>query len=163
MQEDLYQTLLNAAFRFISFRPRSEAEISAFLQQKLKKWKTASRYTFEKVLNRLKDYGYIDDEKFALWWIHQRRSFRPKGERMIRQELLKKGVPKHIVMGVIDRVQTESGNELENAKNALRKKAVLLAKLPIIEQKKKTYTFLAQRGFSPDTIGVIIDDLSKND
>jgi regulatory protein len=165
MDTTLYDRLLASAFRFVSFRPRSEREIKTFLQNKLKRWNIAGNASVIKAINRLGEYGHVDDRKFALWWIDQRRTFRPKGIRAIKAELSQKGVSRALLDDVFSHESNdeERFDETQEAKKAIRKKIVLWAQMPIIEQKKKVYTFLAQRGFSSQTIENIIDWWVKKD
>jgi regulatory protein len=160
MEADIYDRLLQSSIRFISYRPRSEREIREFLEIKLKRQKTYAPDAIAKVMNRLGEFGYVDDYKFALWWVGQRQAFRPKGERVLTLELVRKGIDKEIISKSIIEVREapEGTTEVENAHRAVAKKLVLWAKLPSIEQKKKMSTFLAQRGFSWDTIEAIIDE-----
>jgi regulatory protein len=156
MDTSLYESLMRSAYRFVSYRPRSEKELKEFLKKKLSTWKVAGQLSVEKALERMRELGYVDDKKFVSWWVEQRNSFRPKGTRLLKMELLQKGIDR-------DLLGEMSVDEREGAQKAIRKKIVLWAQLPIIEQKKKVYTFLAQRGFSSDTIGAIIDEIGKKD
>jgi regulatory protein len=163
MDQTLYESLMRAAYRFISYRSRSEKELRDFLEKKLKTWNVAGQASVEKTIERLRDLGYVDDKKFALWWIEQRSAFRPKGARVLKFELQKKGVSREVIetcllAGVDDQ---SSFDELASAKKAIHKKIVIWGQLPIIEQKKKMYTFLAQRGFSSEVITRIIDEITK--
>ena len=152
MDNPYYEKLMNAALRFVSFRPRSEKELTDFLSKNLTKWKVSGSGLLKNVIERMRELGYVDDRKFADWWITQRNSFRPKGKRAIQFELKRRGVEQDVQF-----------DETESAQKAISKKLVLWSRLPIIEQKKKTYTFLAQRGFSFQTINRIIDGLGKKD
>jgi regulatory protein len=156
MDASLYESLMRAAYRFVSYRPRSEWEIKDFLQKKLKKWKVAGQASVTKALERMRDLGYVDDHKFVSWWVNQRNEFRPKGRRALVTELLQKGIKRHLIEEV-------PLNELTGAQKAIKRKLVLWAQKPLIEQKKKVYTFLIQRGFSSDTIRRIIDEIGKKD
>jgi regulatory protein len=156
MDASLYESLMRAAYRFISYRPRSEREMREFLEKKLKTWKIAGTASIDKTMERFRELGYVDDAKFVSWWVEQRSEFRPRGRRAIVAELLRKGIKRELL-------EELPFNELEGAQKAIRKKLVLWARLPIIEQKKKVYTFLAQRGFSSDTIGRVIDGIGKKD
>ncbi|MBI2404677.1 regulatory protein RecX [Candidatus Gottesmanbacteria bacterium] len=141
MDQDLYEKLLNSSFRFVSYRPRSEKEIHNFLQKKLKTWKTAGQHTLKKVMERLGELGYIDDGKFAVWWVSQRASFRPKGKRLLGLELRQKGVLQAVIEEVWEAQNTNLGqyNELEAAKHAIAKKLTIWDHLPLLERKKKYY------------------------
>ncbi len=155
--EDLYQKLLNAAYHFISFRPRSEKEIREFLQKKRKKLGQATESMFQRVLDRLGELGYLDDEKFVRWWIDQRQSHRPKGIRFIVAELRGKGIAQEVINGVIGQQSVDS--ELDGARSIVNKKMKQWKTLPATEQKKKIYEHLARRGFTSELIHGIVDEV----
>jgi len=112
----------------------------------------------------MRELGYVDDRKFALWWRDQRIDFRPKGKRVIAIELARKGIRRDIIEDMLlEKGVKQPFNEFEGAQKAIKKKRLIWARLPRIEQKKKTYTFLAQRGFSYETIEKIIDELVKKE
>lgn len=157
MDNPYYERLVNAALRFISYRPRSEKELRDFLTKKLTMWKVTGNVLIDKVVARMGELGYVDDEKFAAWWVDQRTAFRPKGNRLISMELKAKGVAD----GVISSVLASRGSEslLAAARQAIAKKMPLWAKLPVLERKKKLYDYLGRRGFDVGTIGRIIDEI----
>lgn len=134
-----YEKLVNAALHFVSFRPRSEKELRDFL------YKKHTSDDIEKVIERMRELGYVDDKKFAAWWAQQRSTFRPRGKRVILLELKSKGVTEDIEV-----------DEIAMAKKALRKKQRL-------DDKNEIYKFLMQRGFSSNTIRRVIDDLVQKD
>ncbi len=184
--DELYSKLLESSFRFLSFRPRSEKEVLNFLQKKLSRLKRPPLAVYpersegqvvalsnvhsdvlHRVTHRLRDLGYLDDAKFASWWIDQRQSHKPKGSRLIALELKAKGVSDDLVKSFLvkrrDRftcgrnfIDTDSESAL--AKRAVEKKLPLWQKLPKLEQKKKIYGFLGRRGFDAETIHRVIRD-----
>ncbi len=155
MNEETYQKLLNDCFRFVSYRPHSEKEIREFLQKKLKRKKIFVNPTvIEKVILRLRDFGYVDDEKFAEWWVEQRTKNRPKGIRIIKQELLRKGIDKEVLGEYVS-----DRNEKALARIATEKIAKKIQKLPVMERKKKLYAYLSYRGFDSGTIMSVIDEM----
>ena len=161
MTEELYEKLLHASFRFVSYRPRSEKEIRDFLQKKLKTWKIAGRQTFEKVMERLRELEYVDDKKFIQWWVSQRSNFRQKGKRLLVLELRQKGVPQRVIDEAWEgqNINLEPYNEREAAKQAIAKKLALWQHFPPLERKNKLYGFLGRRGFSSSVIRQVIDEL----
>lgn len=155
MQENLHQKLLNDCFRFVSYRPHSEKEIRDFLAKKLKRKRTfVNPEVIEKIIARLADFGYINDQKFSEWWIEQRTKNRPKGSRIIKQELLRKGIQKDVLN------QELSGrNEKILARKAAKKIIGKIQKLPALEQKKKLFSYLLYRGFDTETALSAIDEI----
>jgi len=165
MDNPYYERLVNAALRFVSYRPRSEKEFTDFLSKKLNTWKVSGDVLIKKVIERMRELGYVDDRVFAAWWRDQRTDFKPKGKRFIALELARKGISREIIEDVLSEEKGEerSFDELAGARKVIEKKLVIWSQKPLIEQKKKMYTFLAQRGFSSDTIRKIIDETIKKD
>ena len=156
MDNPYYERLVNAAILFISFRPRSQKELSDFLNKKLTRWKVSGAVLIAKVIGRMEELGYVDDVKFAQWWVDQRTTFKPKGNRYIQMELRGKGVPDAIIAAVL--ASRGSQSLLDAAKQAVAKKQAVWAKLPLLERKKKLYNYLGSRGFDSGTIARVIDD-----
>lgn len=145
--DDLYAKLLESSIRFVSFRPRSEKEFKHFLLKKLQRQKISDVRIIDRVLIRLRELGYADEAKFVSWWINQRQSHKPKGARLITQELKVKGIE----------ARNLNLDEDVLARHAIERKLLLWQKLPKLEQKKKIYGFLGRRGFSYTTIASVID------
>ena len=140
MDATLYDSLMRAAYRFLSYRPRSEKELQDFLQKKLITWKVAGQISVKKTIDRLRDLGYVDDRKFIDWWIGQRSGFRPKGRRAITGELMKKGIDKTLIESVFsDKVAGGEFDEYTEAQKVIRKKIVLWRQMPVIEQINPEY------------------------
>ncbi len=159
MENFYYEKLVNIGIRFVSYRPRSEKEFRDFLGKKLVKWKVSGSVLLDRVIGRLTEIGYVDDQKFTEWWVGQRTAFRPKGKRLIQMELAKKGVPRSIIASA---VTAEDSGSLEEAAAALvAKKMAVWAKLPTIEAKMKVYGYLGRRGFDGETIARVIDAWGK--
>ena len=159
--DNLYdEKLVNAAIRFFSFRPRSEKELRDFLAKKLTKWKISGDVLLDKVVTRMAELGYVDDRKFARWWVEQRNTFRPKGTMLLVRELYQKGVDRDIVGEVLS---GSKGSEMEDAKTVIEKKLKLLNNLSRFEKKKKLYGLLGRRGFSSETIDRVVDDVVNNE
>jgi len=144
--------LMDAALHFLSFRQRSEKEITDFLVKKIKtvndidyKQAKESLLIYE-IIKKLKKYGYLDDLLFAKSFVESRARSRQKGRMGLKFELIKKGISKEIADQVI-----ENQNEELLAKKALEKKIERFIKLEPNESKKKIFSFLLSRGFTIDT------------
>ena len=80
-----------AAMRFMTTRARSVAEVRRRL---------APRYApevVEAVIADLQERRYLNDFAFAEEWRQQRERSSPRGERQVRQELLRLGVEEEVV------------------------------------------------------------------
>jgi regulatory protein len=127
----------NQALHFLSFRPRSRAEVVTYLTKK-----EVAEQEVEAIVERLERAGFVNDEAFAQFWVENRSRFRPKGPRALRYELRQKGVHD----GVIDEA-LESVDVFEGAYKAAAKKATQLRQVDSAEFRRKMIDYLARRGF----------------
>src|SRR5919197_753067 len=88
---------LETALAFLSHRPRSERELRDRLARQ-----EVPEPTLEAVVERLKQLRLIDDQDFARYWVEQRQTHRPRGTRLLRQELRWKGVDADTTTDVLD-------------------------------------------------------------
>lgn len=149
-----FQTNLEKAINFLSFRPRSRQEVESYLIKG--KLAEAER---QQVIAKLTELKLLDDREFAKWWIEQRRAFRPKGMRLVQQELRQKGIEPE----VIAEFSSSSRTEADSAQQLLTKAWGKWAKLSPVEAKKKAMGYLGRRGFSWETIKRVIDRVSRDE
>lgn len=148
-EEDAAELALQRSLHFLSYRPRSEKEIT----DHLRKHKTPTP-VLEQVLERLKANGMVDDLKFAQMWLENRSTFRPRGAFALRTELRQKGIADSTIEQVLDGL-----DERELAYQAGRNKAAKIRSSDDETFKKKLYGFLSRRGFSYGTISEVMIDL----
>jgi regulatory protein len=67
------------AVRFLSYRSRSEAEVTRYLRDK-----DYTEEVIEDTVNRLLEQGYLNDEEFARAWLRNREQLTPKGRQALR-------------------------------------------------------------------------------
>lgn len=147
--QDTVEKAKDSAYRLISLRPRSIAEIQRSLSKK-----GYDPEVIEQVIDRLVELNYLNDESFAQYWVEQRDTFKPRSHMALRQELMQKGIDRNI----IDEALTAS-NETAAARTVAEKKARQLARYPEDEFKKKLGQFLQRRGFHYALIKEIMDEL----
>ncbi len=139
---DRYQRCLNAALRFLGYRPRSETEV----RQRLKKHGFESDCT-EKALTRLKEQGLVDDVAFARFWKDNRESFSPRSRRQMKLELRRKGLAIDVIEPVI--------NEINESDSAYRAALGKTRHLPLADRqvfRRRLGAYLGRRGFNYDII-----------
>lgn len=139
--------------KFLSLRPRSIYEIKNHLRKK-----GVGSKEIDNTISKLLKLRLVDDEDFASWWITQRKTFHPKSSRIIRLELLQKGISKDI----IDRL-TPDLDETTGASEVLRKKWPSLVKYDQKTRREKAIRYLSSRGYDWDTIKDAIDRAAKGD
>jgi regulatory protein len=148
-QEDELDKVKNAAYRLISLRPRSIAEVKRHLDRK-----GYDEQLIETAVAHLIAVDLLNDETFARYWVEQRETFKPRSQLAISQELYQKGVSRSIIEQAISDV-----DETAAARRAAVKKARLWADFPERDFQAKLGRFLQARGFNYEIINQITDEL----
>lgn len=143
-----FQKVYEKILKFASLRPRSEREFKDWL----KKHKVDRNFQPE-LFNRLKKLNFLDDKKFALWWVKQRKEFRLKSKKELIQELRLKGIPKDIIEEVLSKIDID---EINTARNLLEKKKYLWEGLKGVESRKRKLEFLLRHGFDWEVINKVV-------
>jgi regulatory protein len=137
-EEDHLHLCLNSAFQFLIFRPRSEAETCERLTRK-----GYERKVIDKAMIKLKKLKLIDDSSFAEFWKENRNSFQPKSQRMLRLELLRKGVKSEIIQQAVSNI-----DDSDNAYRVAVKRARTLDITDFQVFRQKLGSYLQRRGFN---------------
>ena len=132
------QSPLDAAYRYLSYRPRSEFEMRVWLDRK-----GFGRRAIDSTLSTLKAKGLLDDLAFARFWRESRETSSPRSRAALRSELRQKGIDPDVVAKALDGVDEEAA-----AYRAAQKKAARLATVGHDEFRTKLSAVLRRRGFS---------------
>ena len=138
LREDGETKALFTAISYIGVRARSTKEITARLERD--EW---SETVIQAVLEKLRDLKLVDDAQFAANWVENRSQFKPKGARMLQQELRLKGIAREEIEAALP----DGEAEIENALLALQKLERKLEKYEGRERQQKAIELLARRGF----------------
>ena len=142
------QRCLNAALRYLAYRPRSESELKERLARR-----GFDGATIEAAIASLKEQKLVNDLAFAQFWKENRQTFSPRSQWLLRHELKQKGVAAE----VIDKVLADL-DEAESAYQAARTKARSLSIADYEGFRRRLGEYLKRRGFG---YGVIKDTLKK--
>jgi regulatory protein len=137
-EAEVYHKCLNAALHFLSYRPRSESEITSRLEQHGYDGDNITR-----VLAHLKSLNLVNDSAFASYWKDNRNAFQPRSQSMVKIELRRKGLEAEIIDQVVQDVDDE-----ENAYRIALNKAQKLPPADFQVFRQKLGGFLQRRGFS---------------
>ena len=137
---------------FLSFRPRSKKEIIDYFKKK-----EVGEETQKVLLSKLIDRKYINDMEFVDWFVRQRLNFKPKGQKLLRLELMQKGIEKSTIDEYFANVPIV--NETETAFAIVQKKLLSWRNLDEFTRKQKITGFLGRRGYNWESIGVVLKRL----
>lgn len=137
------------AINYLSFRPRSQAEVRSYLRKK-----ATPPQIIEAVIERLQNLDYVNDRAFATFWQENRQQFSPRGSQALRNELRMKGVDREIIDETVSDEQDE-----ELARRAAQRKAGMLLQMPEMDYttfRNRLGGFLVRRGFAYDVVARVV-------
>jgi regulatory protein len=150
-ERDSAEVAYERALGYLSYRPRSRAEIEAYLVRK-----KVPRATVQAVIGRLTEAGLLDDQAFARYWVENREAFRPRGVRSLHFELQRKGITHADVDAA-----TEEVDETASAYRAAREHARRLRDLDYVVFRRRLGGFLQRRGFGYDVVKEVVERIWK--
>ncbi len=94
------------AVKLLAAKPRSVAELRERLAERC-----SSKTVIETVIARLREYGYLDDERYALGYASSKVRQQPIGRRRLELSLDRKKVDRAVAAEALDQVFTETPEE----------------------------------------------------
>lgn len=154
--ESQFGKLYSRALEYTMLRPHSGREVRDYLYRKTRptlsksgeKREGYSPALTDRVFDRLLERGYVNDEKFARFWVENRSLTKGASLRKITAELRAKGVTSDIIEQAAHDTERSDTNEL--AKVVAKKRA----RYP---DNQKFMAYLARQGFSYDDIKAALD------
>jgi regulatory protein len=138
-----------AALVFLGYRPRSEKEVRDRLRRG-----GYQQDAIEHAIARLHEWRYLDDADFARRWVENRTAHRPRGRRLLQQELRHKGIDGEIARDAIDDAELD---ETGAAEALARRRLPSYAGDEPAAIRRRLGAYLARRGYGYDVIRVALD------
>lgn len=150
-QESQFGKLYGRALEYCLMRPHSSREVRDYLYRKTrptrdKKGELRAGIAPEitnRVFERLVEKKYIDDIKFAHYWVENRSVSKGVSKRKLSAELSAKGINSSIIENEL--AQTERSDDLEIQK-------IIIKKRSHYPDDQKLMAYLARLGFNYDDI-----------
>lgn len=154
--ESEYGKLYSRALEYSLMRPHSQYELEQYLYKKTRPSRLKdgslrmgySEDSAKRVLDAILAKGYVDDAKFAEYWVNNRRLGKGASMRLIRSELQAKGVSGLTIEAAINSSDRDDRTELRK---------VIEKKSRRYSDKSKFQQYLVRQGFS---YGDVVDELS---
>lgn len=156
-QESQFGKLYGRALEYTMMRPHSEKEVRDYLWRKTRTTRDkegrekpgVAQETADRVYDRLKQKQYIDDAKFARYWVENRSVMKGASRRKLQMELRAKGVDTALIEAAL--AETER-DELDDLRRVVAKKRARY------DDEQKFMAYLAGQGFSYDDIKTVLQD-----
>jgi len=149
--ESQFGKLYARTLEYTLMRPHSQREVRDYLYRKTRDTRTklgtvkkgVSKELTERVFDRLVQKGYVDDEKFAAFWIENRNLRKGSSMRKLSAELSAKGVDRSIIDNLLSDTDRDDASELQK---------IIAKKRNRYDDEQKFMAYLARQGFSYDDI-----------
>jgi len=151
-EEETHQ-ILQAAYRLLSYRPRSVKEMRDRLLKK--GW---SEEQVSPVITKLEDDGYLNDLDFARMFARDRVKTKYLGPAGLRSELFQIGIERELITQVMDEIYTEHPTE-EIIIALMRKRGIEPESEVDSKEKRRLINQLKRKGFSWGEMEAIVSHL----
>ena len=150
-EESQYGKLYTRALEYCLVRPRSRREMQQYLYRKTRPRRNklgelkdgVSVGLTQRVFDRLVEKGYLDDQRFAEFWVENRNLRKGSSMRKLQSELSAKGVDQQVIAQVLANTDRTDTDELEK---------IILKKRRRYDDPQKFMAYLARQGFGYDDI-----------
>lgn len=163
--ESQFGKLYTRALEYTMMRPHSSREIRDYLWRKTRTTKYKSRNgevkdragvstkLTDRVYQRLNERGYIDDEKFARYWVENRNMTKGASRRKLANELRAKGVETVIIEAALAETDRDDQQELQK---------IITKKRARYPDEQKLIAYLLRQGFSYDDVKSAVGETGES-
>lgn len=155
--EELRAKTFERAVKLLTARSRSIAELRERLAERC-----SNKAIVETVIARLREYGYLDDERYALGYASAKVRQQPIGRRRLQQSLALKQVERAVADEVLDQVFTET-SEAELIDRAINKRVRLRGRPKTRAEAKSLFDYLLRQGFPFELVSDKVRAAAKTD
>lgn len=163
-EESQFGKLYMRALEYCLRRPHSVKEVRDYLWRKtqpaLRKRQTGmnnpvvySERVASRVLRKLQQKAYVDDEAFARWWVENRQLSKGVSRRKLTAELRSKGVHADIIAQTLEKTDRTDEQEL--------RKVIAKKHRRYAGDRQKFVQYLVRQGFSYDGVVSTLNDVEE--
>ncbi len=130
------------AIKLLAAKPRSIVE----LRDRLLERRWAAEQVVDEAIERLKEYGYLDDERFAFGYASLRIRQKPIGRNRLARDLQFKKIERPVAEEALDLVFSET-SEADLIDRAIEKRIRVRGKPKDSQETKRLFDHLLRLGF----------------
>jgi regulatory protein len=156
--DEARKRVFERAVKLLAAKPRSVAE----LRERLATVRGADKATVETVISRLREYGYLDDERFAFSYASLKVKQRPIGRRRLERDLRLKKVESTVADEALELVYTET-SEGDLIDRAIEKRVRLRGKPINRKESKSLFDYLLRQGFEFELVSEKVRALVRDE
>lgn len=160
MSDELRRKTFERAVKLLAAKPRSVAELRERLLQG--KGLKGDKTIVETVIARLREYGYLDDERFAFSYASSKVKQRPVGRRRLQRDLKLKQVENTVAEEALELVYAETPEE-QLIDRAIDKRIRLRGRPKTRAEAKSLFDHLLRQGFGFELVSEKVRSVTKYD
>ena len=145
------------AVKLLAAKPRSIAE----LRERLLRRKNVNEEVVETVISRLREYGYLNDERFAFSYASYKVKQKPVGRRRLERDLKLKKVENSVANEALEMVYAETPEE-QLIDEAIAKRLRTRGKPKNRAETKSLFDHLLRRGFEFELVSEKVRSLATD-
>ncbi len=138
---------LQRAVKLLAAKPRSVAE----LRERLAEKETATEEAIDYAIKKLTEYGYLNDEQFAVGFAQSRVRQKPVGRTRLARDLKSKKLDKETAERALEKVYEETPED-KLIDEAIARRIRLRGRPTTRQETKSLFDHLLRRGFSYDLV-----------
>ncbi len=151
ISENIFSKARDKALKLLGLRARSQKEI----EDKLKA--DYSPQVIERVIELLKKYDYINDEKFARQYANDKFKIKGWSNKKIAFELMRKGISSEIINRVIEEADFDASSVIDR----LLEKRLKGNRDIDYKEKQKQFNYLLSKGYEFEQVREAIEQYLK--
>jgi regulatory protein len=155
--DQLRRRTFERAVKLLAAKPRSVAE----LRERLLRSKEADAAVVETVISRLREYGYLDDERFAFSYASLKVKQRPVGRRRLERDLKLKKVENTVANEALELVYAETSEE-QLIDRAIAKRLRIRGRPRNRAEAKSLFDHLLRQGFEFELVSEKVRSLATD-
>jgi len=154
-KDEVRRKTFERAVKLLAAKPRSVAE----LRERLLQYKGTNEAVVEIVISRLREYGYLDDERFAFSYASSKVKQRPIGRRRLQRDLKLKQVENKVAEETLELVYAETPEE-QLIDRAIEKRIRLRGRPTTRVEAKSLFDHLLRQGFGFELVSEKVRSLT---
>jgi regulatory protein len=154
---ELLRKTFERAVKLLAAKPRSVAE----LRERLLRGRNIDEEVVETVISRLREYGYLNDERFAFSYASYKVKQKPVGRRRLERDLKLKKVENSVANEALEMVYAETTEE-QLIEEAIAKRLRIRGKPKNRAEAKSLFDHLLRRGFAFELVSERVRLLGTN-
>jgi regulatory protein len=154
---DLRRKTFERAVKLLAAKPRSVAE----LRERLLRGKNTNEEVVETVISRLREYGYLDDERLAFGYASYKVKQKPVGRRRLERDLKLKKVESGVANEALEMVYSATPED-QLIDQAIARRLRIRGKPKNRVEAKSLFDYLLRQGFEFELVSEKVRSLATD-